>query len=67
MKVIETVIFHYVVPETPEEQAEIDRIVAEVAQEKFGRDFLTKDLKIVRPARKHEGKWLAGNQPANDG
>ena len=59
MKVISTYKVSYVVPETPEEKADIERIIREVATEKLGVDFQLSDLKPVDPRKKNpEGAWI---------
>lgn len=60
MKVIEHIEIEYVVPETPEEQAEIEGILAEVSRDEQAGIRHLDNLKLVR---KHglppEGTWRA--------
>jgi len=49
MKTIETFKINYVIPETPEERTEIEKLISDVRNERFGVDFNADDLKIVRP------------------
>ena len=55
MKVISTFKVSYVIPETPEEQAEVDKLIADVQHEKLGVDFQLSDLKKVSPRAMFSG------------
>ena len=50
MKVITTFKVNYVVPETAEEKAELERTIAAVQREKLGKDFQRSDVKKVTPS-----------------
>ena len=51
MKVLSTYKVSYVIPETPEERAEIEKIIDGVKKEKLGVDFQLDDLKPVDPKK----------------
>ena len=52
MKTISSYKINYVIPETEEEELELQKIISDVKNEKFGIDFTKSDLKIIKKDKK---------------